>query len=137
MAITNGKKNECCTNSKNLPEEMEAAIRHQGGMERIKDLIPSKESFTVISNVLNATSNPIRLQIMHSLKMVDLCPCLLKDITELSNSKLNYHLNILEEAGIITSSPRKRWRIYMLTDLGKSLIKIERTIWPDAATPIH
>jgi len=137
MAVRIAKKSECCTNSKNLPEEMETAIRDQGGMERIKDLIPSKESLAVISKVFNALSDPIRLQIMHSLSIVDFCPCLLKDITELSDSKLSYHLNILEEAGIIVSSPRKRWRIYMLTDLGRSLIEIERDLWPDAATPIR
>jgi ArsR family transcriptional regulator len=102
---------------------MEEALQQQGGLDRLRGVIPSKESLTPEAKVFNALSDPIRLQILHALKVIDLCPCLLKDITELSDSKLSYHLNILETAGLIASSPRKRWRIYMLTEQGRSLIK--------------
>lgn len=123
MAARDLKKTECCTDRTNLPEEMGAALRQQGGLDRLNDLIPSKESLVPEAKVFNALSDPIRLQILHALRVIDLCPCILKDITELSDSKLSYHLNILEEAGLIASSPRKRWRIYMLTEQGRSLIK--------------
>ena len=69
-----------------------------------------------------AVSDPIRLQIMHALLIIDLCPCLLKEITELTDSGLSYHLSILEEANLISSSSRKRWRVYVLTDKGRKLI---------------
>lgn len=123
MAANNLKKTECCTDRTNLPEEMEAALQQQGGLDRLKEMVPTKESLVPEAKVFNALSDPIRLQILHSLCIIDLCPCLLKDITELSDSKLSYHLNILEEAGLISSSPRRRWRIYMLTEKGRSLIK--------------
>jgi ArsR family transcriptional regulator len=54
-----------------------------------------------------------------------LCPCLLKEITELSDSKLSYHLNILEKVKLIESFSQKKWRIYVLTELGKSWMKDE------------
>lgn len=123
MAARALKKTECCTDRTNLPEEMEAALQQQGGLDRLKEVVPSKESLVPEAKVFNALSDPIRLQIMHALSVIDLCPCLLKDITELSDSKLSYHLNILEEASLIASSPRKRWRIYILTEHGRSLIK--------------
>jgi len=123
MAARSQKNAECCTDSMNLPEEMEAALLQQGGLERLKEIIPNKESLVPEAKVFNALSDPIRLQILHALRVIDLCPCLLKNIAELSDSKLSYHLNILEEASLIVSSPRKRWRIYMLTDQGRSLIK--------------
>ncbi len=134
MVTGRAKKKGCCTSSMNLPEEMEAAVRHHGGMEKIKSIIPSKESFATESSVLNALSDPIRLQILSALNTLDLCPCLLKEITELSDSKLSYHLNILEVAGIITSSPKRRWRVYMLTDFGRDLLSVERTLWPREAS---
>jgi DNA-binding transcriptional ArsR family regulator len=123
MAAKDLRKNECCTDRTNLPEEMEAALQQQGGLDRLKEAVPTRENLVPEAKVFNALSDPIRLQIMHALSVIDLCPCLLKDITELSDSKLSYHLNILEEANLISSSPRKRWRIYILTEHGRSLIK--------------
>lgn len=125
MAAESSKSTECCTNSTNLPEEMEEALRQQGGMEGLKGRVPSKESLIMDGKLFNALSDPIRLQILHALDIIDLCPCLLKEIAELSDSKLSYHLSILEEAGLITASPRKRWRIYMLTERARFLMENE------------
>ncbi len=122
MAARSPKRSECCTDRKNLPEEMEAALLQQGGMKGLRSRIPNKESLVLEAKVFNALSDPIRLQVLHALSVTDLCPCLLKEIAELSDSKLSYHLNILEEAGLISSSPRNRWRIYMLTAQGRSFI---------------
>jgi ArsR family transcriptional regulator, arsenate/arsenite/antimonite-responsive transcriptional repressor len=123
MAAKNSKKIDCCTDVLNLPEEMEEALRQHGGLDGLRLLIPSKKSLVSESDVFHALSDPIRLQILHSLRVIDMCPCILKEITELSDSKLSYHLNILEKAGLISSSPRKRWRIYILTSKGKLFVK--------------
>ncbi len=126
MVTRGSKSEECCTDSLHLPEEMEAALHQLGGMDRLKERIPSKGDLASDARTFHALSDPIRLQIMHALRIVNLCPCLLKEITELSDSKLSYHLNILERAGLIASSPRKRWRIYMLTPSGKKWIRRPR-----------
>ncbi|MFA5312691.1 MAG: metalloregulator ArsR/SmtB family transcription factor [Methanomassiliicoccales archaeon] len=112
-------KISCCSDIKNLPEEMEEAIRLKGGVDGIKSQVPERSSLRSEAELFHTLSDPIRLQILHALLIVDLCPCVLKEITELSDSKLSYHLNILEKAGLISSSPRKKWRIYMLTDRGR------------------
>lgn len=122
MAARSEKTAECCANGMNLPEEMETALRRQGGLEGLRKLVPDRESLAPRSNQYKALSDPIRLQILHALSIIDLCPCILKELTTLSDSKLSYHLNILEGAGMITSSPRKRWRIYMLTAQGRELM---------------
>ncbi|HEY3419015.1 MAG TPA: metalloregulator ArsR/SmtB family transcription factor [Methanomassiliicoccales archaeon] len=106
----------------NLPKEMEEALNERGGLEGLRKLVPDQENLTSEAERFQAVSDPIRLQILHALLVIDLCPCILKEITELSDSRLSYHLNILEQAKLITSSPRKKWRIYMLTEMGKSLI---------------
>ena len=88
----------------------------------MKKVVPRRENLGPEADFFHALSDPIRLQILHALLVLDLCPCVLKELTDLSDSKLSYHLNILEKAGLIASSPRKKWRIYMLTENGRSLI---------------
>jgi ArsR family transcriptional regulator len=122
MAAKNPVKKECCTDVMNLPEEMEAALCKQGGLDGLKKVVPNKAELASEAERFNAVSDPIRLQILHALQVIDLCPCLLKEITGLTDSGLSYHLNILEEAKLISSSPRKRWRVYVLTEQGKKLI---------------
>ena len=116
-------RKECCTDVRNLPDEMEAALSSAGGMGGLKGRVPAREELAKEAALFQALSDPIRLQIMHSLVIADLCPCLLKEITGLTDSKLSYHLGILEGSGLIASSPRQRWRIYALTGLGRSQFK--------------
>lgn len=113
---------QCCKDVMNLPQEMEAALKQQGGLDGLKKLVPDKAELASEAERFQAVSDPIRLQIMHALLVIDLCPCLLKEITELTDSGLSYHLSILEDAKLISSSPRKRWRVYVLTEHGKKLI---------------
>ncbi len=123
MVTRRAKKESCCPDVMNLPEEMEVAVRQRGGLESLKRNVPDRKSLDTEADIFHALSEPIRLQIMHALLITDLCPCLLKEITGLSNSKLSYHLSILEEAGLVFSLSRKKWRVYSLTDNGRSWIK--------------
>ena len=120
MATKKKDMKECCTNAMNLPQEMESALQKFGGLKGIKKVVPQKESLIPDGIVFNALSDPIRLQILHALTLVDLCPCVLKEITSTSDSKLSYHLNVLENAKLIVSGPQKNWRIYVITELGKT-----------------
>ncbi|MDW5564343.1 MAG: metalloregulator ArsR/SmtB family transcription factor [Methanomassiliicoccus sp.] len=113
-------KSECCDDVRNLPEEMESAIAAIGGMDRLRTKVPDRDGLVVDAAMFQALSDPIRLQILHTLAVTDLCPCILKEITGLSDSKLSYHLNILEGSGLISSSHKQRWRIYGITELGRS-----------------
>ncbi len=122
MAVKSAKKKECCTDGLNLPEEMEVALHDKGGLEGLKRLVPDKAELISEAERFHAVSDPIRLQILHALLIIDLCPCLLKEITGLTDSGLSYHLSILEEAKLISSSSRKRWRVYVLTEQGKKMI---------------
>jgi DNA-binding transcriptional ArsR family regulator len=126
MAAKKQTKKDCCTDAMNLPEEMEAALLEYGGLGGLKKIVPDRESLRLDGNIFNALSDPIRLQILHALNLVDLCPCVLKEITGLSNSQLSYHLNVLEKAKLIESGPQKKWRIYIITELGKSKVESNR-----------
>jgi len=108
-----------------LPKEVEVELRRAGGLDHIVDDLPEHKNLVADANLHRALADPNRLRILHSLGQCNLCPCILKEITRLSDSKLSYHLSVLEEAKLIESFPRKRWRIYVLTELGKSLMRQE------------
>jgi len=120
-------KKECadktyCSNIIDLPTEMEEIVCLNGGLDEIKKRVPKKNELIEESMIFKALSDTIRLQIMHALIISDLCPCILKEITDTTDSKLSYHLNILEEANLISYSSVKKWRIYKLTEYGMSII---------------
>jgi len=120
-------KKECndktyCSNITDLPTEMEETVCFNGGLDEIKKRIPKKNELIDESVTFKALSDIIRLQIIHALMISDFCPCILKEITDTTDSKLSYHLNILEEANLISYSSMKKWRIYGLTEYGKSVI---------------
>lgn len=108
-----------------LPEEVERGLARIGGLDRLVKSLPGDEELLKISERHNALSDPIRQKILHSLASCDLCPCILKGITELSDSRLSYHLNVLEEAGLVASKSKQRWRIYSLTDKALAQISCE------------
>jgi len=116
---------ECCeiNGRLNLPGTVEAELKKTGGLDSLMDSLPRIEQLAARSSVHQALSDPVRLLILHALARCDLCPCLLKEITRQSDSKLSYHLNVLESAGLIESYPQKKWRIYVLTAQGRPLVQ--------------
>jgi ArsR family transcriptional regulator len=65
--------------------------------------------------------------LLESLQYCDLCPCVLREVAGLTNSKLSYHLKLLEEAELLTWRQSGNWRIYSLTPAGRiSLIGLRK-----------
>ena len=84
--------------------------------------LPDEDRLNSEADINQALSEPIRLRILYALNKCNMCPCLLKEMTALSDSKLSYHLNILEKANLIRSFPQKKWRIYTITEMGRTKI---------------
>lgn len=106
-----------------LPKEVADGLRDAGGREGILSRVPDKDSLKELSDRYQALSDPARLQIAHLLGASELCPCVLKDLTGLTDSKLSYHLSILEKARLIVWRQNKNWRVYSLTELGRSSLE--------------
>jgi len=62
----------------------------------------------------HALSDPLRLQILESLREQEFCVCDLCTHLTVSQSKLSFHLRVLKEAGIVRSRPHGRWTYYSL-----------------------
>lgn len=107
-----------------LPAEVEHGLEQAGGLRRLLASIPRPSELSRDVGYHHALSDPTRQRILWALSMSDLCPCLLKRITRVSDSKLSYHLAILERSGLVRARRRKNWRIYAITSLAEDALEI-------------
>lgn len=129
--MTKGRKDivkdedQCCEadGKLNLPASIRDNLERIGGLDLLIEELPPLERFEGVSKVHQALSDPARLRILAALSRCDLCPCILKIIVSQSDSKLSYHLDVLEEVGLVRSIPEKKWRIYSLTDMGREMLE--------------
>lgn len=84
-----------------IPEPIENEVKLLGGAEGIALRIADDESIAKQSGIHHALSSPIRLKILNLVLVQPLCVCLIKEITEIPDSKLSYHLSILVDSGPI------------------------------------
>jgi len=74
-----------------IPDEIEEELENQGGLTQLLGKIDNLE-IEKRSKVHKALSNQLRLKILALLYEQDLCVCLLKEMLEIKDSKLSYHL---------------------------------------------
>jgi ArsR family transcriptional regulator len=113
---------------RDLPDEVEEAILEIGGLEELSSNLPSSEDLNRQINIHHALSDKTRLKILWAIRSCDLCPCVLKQFLKISDSKLSYHLSALESAGLVTSYPKKNWKIFSITELGRETLSCGRPI---------
>jgi DNA-binding transcriptional ArsR family regulator len=116
------EKNKVKTTEPSLPEEVAEAIDEMGGLSKLDGAIPSVEEITAEANLYHILSDKTRLTILYSIGCCDMCPCILKEYMKISDSRLSYHLTVLEEHGLVTSYPKKNWRIFRITEKGKTAL---------------
>jgi len=120
--MADGSNGRSGDGNESLPQEVAAGLREAGGRDGLRSKAPDESYLKVIAERHQALSDPVRLLILHLLRASELCPCVLKDLADLSDSKLSYHLSILERAGMVEWRQNKNWRVYRLTETGaKSL----------------
>ena len=64
--------------------------------------------------VMQAAADPIRWKVLSVLGRGPRCVCSLQEQVPVAGNLLSYHLKVLREAGLITSSRRGRWVDYSL-----------------------
>ena len=64
--------------------------------------------------VLQAVADPIRWTVLTTLAEETRCVCRLQEHIPIAANLLSYHLKVLREAGLVTSSRRGRWIDYAL-----------------------
>lgn len=64
--------------------------------------------------LLQAAADPIRWTVLTTLAAEAQCVCRLQEHVPIAANLLSYHLKVLREAGLVTSSRRGRWIDYAL-----------------------
>lgn len=62
----------------------------------------------------HALSDPIRVNVIESLRTQEMCVCDLCGQLNVSQSKLSFHLRVLKDAGLVRARPQGRWTYYSL-----------------------
>jgi ArsR family transcriptional regulator len=114
---------KCCGPGKDLPDPIQKELDNQGGMEGLLSRIPDPTVLYASSRFYQALADPIRLTIMYSLLSQCLCVCVIKEVVNIADSKLSYHLSILKEQEFIVGEQQGNWIIYSITDRGRLALK--------------
>jgi len=64
--------------------------------------------------VLQAVADPVRWAVLAMLAEAPRCVCQLQEEIPVAGNLLSYHLKVLREAGLVTTSRRGRWIDYAL-----------------------
>ena len=112
----------------NLPDEVSEATEEIGGLENLAAHIPTNQEIDKQANIHHVLSDKTRLKIMWAINCCDLCPCVLNTFLKIPNPRLSYHLGVLEDAGLVRSYPKKNWKIYSITKLGKETLACSHDI---------
>jgi ArsR family transcriptional regulator, arsenate/arsenite/antimonite-responsive transcriptional repressor len=64
--------------------------------------------------VLQAVADPVRWAVLSMLVEAPRCVCKLQEQIPIAGNLLSYHLKVLREAGLVTTSRRGRWVDYAL-----------------------
>jgi ArsR family transcriptional regulator len=105
-----------------MPDEVAEAITEVGGLAKLSSNVPSADELNSQLRVHRALSDLTRLKILWSLRCCELCPCVLKEFLKISDSRLSYHLGVLENAGLVASHPKKNWKVFTITMAGKNAL---------------
>ena len=76
-----------------------------------------------ISKLMVSFSDPFRLEIIDLMMDGEVCVCDIMKLTNLSQSRISYHIKILKEAGLISDRQEGRWVYYSLKKEALFLIK--------------
>lgn len=123
MAMTRRSMQDKTCKDDKLPTFVSEAIDEIGGLSKLARTIPDENAIRDQVKVCRALSNETRLTILWSISCCDMCPCVLKEYLKVGDSTISYHLDILEETGLISGRPEKNWRIYTITEKGRTALK--------------
>jgi len=104
-----------------IPDSLRSGYQKIGKSNGILEKIDSDRVFKSVK-FFKALSDPNRIKILKTLKIIPSCACMLKVVTGLPDSRLSYHLTILRNADLIIGNKEKNWIIYSLTEKGEQIL---------------
>jgi ArsR family transcriptional regulator len=118
----------CFDFPQDIPDAIRKELDKQGGLEGLLARIPDPSTLQASSRLHRALADPIRLSVLSALLVQPLCVCVIKEIVQIADSKLSYHLSILREQDFIAGKQQGNWIIYSITDRGRKALKCTERI---------
>jgi DNA-binding transcriptional ArsR family regulator len=117
----------CCPapTALSMPPSVASGLTDYGGIRGLTQEVPSETRLKKEAKRHQSLADHTRLKILWAISKMDLCPCVLKVVAGVSDSKLSYHLRVLEEAGMVRSRRIKNWMLYSVTNLGLENLGLE------------
>ena len=87
--------------------------------ENLKELvkeIPSNNTLEDMSEILKATSDPLRLKIIYLLQNGELCGCHIDSALDKPQSTISHHLTILKKSKLIKWRKEGTWTYFSLAN---------------------
>jgi DNA-binding transcriptional ArsR family regulator len=109
-----------------MPPSVASGLNDHGGIRGLMQEVPSEVRLKKEAKRHQSLADHTRLKILWATSKMDLCPCVLKVVAGVSDSKLSYHLRVLEEAGMVRSRRIKNWMLYSITNLGRETLGLGR-----------
>jgi ArsR family transcriptional regulator len=104
-----------------MPESVRKCVEETGGIKAVESELPKTENLESQAGLFHALSDQTRLKVISILARVPSCVCVIKEIVQIADSRLSYHLGLLKDAGLIDSRKEKNWIIYSLTGTGRRI----------------
>ncbi len=123
--VSNKIETACCDPALKglaMPASVVSTLKAAGGVKGLTRGIPSEAHLRKEAKRHQSLADHIRLKILWALSKMDLCPCVLKVIADITDSKLSYHLKILESEKLIKARRKGNWRVYSITNEGKGFL---------------
>ena len=114
---------KCCDFSTDIPVPIQNELIRKGGFKGLLTRIPDSSELLKNSRLHQALADPIRLTVMYAVLSQPLCVCVIKEVVNIADSKLSYHLNILKEQDLISGEQQGNWIIYSITDKGRRALE--------------
>jgi len=104
-----------------IPREVKQELEDDGGIEVLLEKIDDPK-IEEMSRLHKSLSNPLRLKILTLLAEQDLCVCLLKEMLDIEDSKLSYHLSVLKDEALIEGERERNFVVYRMTERGRKYV---------------
>lgn len=80
------------------------------------ELLPGPAQVEEAVALLGAAADPVRWTVLRRLVSGTACVCDLQEAVTVPPNLLSYHLKVLRDAGLVTTSKRGRWVDYTLAE---------------------
>lgn len=89
---------------------------HHHDLERLKNVTPSEDSFTSLSELFKMFADSTRIKILYALFESELCVCDIAELLDMTISAISHQLRLLKQAKLVKFRREGQTVFYSLAD---------------------